>query len=80
MNFSPSLLRFNVMPKLIRHRTTGAFFSTGEWVDDFRLAQAFNKYEEIDKCVKTYNLRDVELRYIHGDAPSTTCDWAIPLR
>jgi hypothetical protein len=66
------------MRKVIRNTATGSYFSAGKWVDDWRLAQPFEKYEDVDKCVRQYDLKAVELHYIYGTEP-TPYDWAIPL-
>jgi hypothetical protein len=49
------------------------------WVDDWRLADKFNHYQEARKYAKEHALKDVELHYIFGDEPSQLHDWAVPL-
>lgn len=67
------------MRKVVRHSVTGAYWSSGRWLDDWRFAQDFLEYEDAYKCAKEHKLRDVESHYIYGDEPSTVYDWAVPL-
>ncbi len=67
------------MRKVIRQTGSGAYLSADDWVDDWRLAQDFKDYAYACDYVKRHNLKNVELHYIYGEAPSTKCDWAAPL-
>ncbi len=67
------------MRKVIRQTISGAYYSRGSWVQDWRLAQDFKDYAYACDYVRQKNLTNVELHCIYGEQPSTTSDWAVPL-
>lgn len=67
------------MRKVIRQTISGAYFSAGNWVEDWRLAQDFKDYAYACDYAKHHKLKNVELHYIYGEEPCMTYDWAVPL-
>jgi len=67
------------MRRLVRNKTTRAFFVQGEWTNDVNSAQVFADVREIHKAKLDFNLSDIELYYNFGDAPNVNYDFTLPI-
>ena len=58
------------MKKVIRHKTTRAFFTAGDWTKDFEEAEKFFDMPSLLKAQEKYNLSDVEIVLLMKEQPS----------
>jgi hypothetical protein len=68
------------MKKLIRNKADKTFLGTdGNWTQDVAKAQAFLDERTINQARVAHRLRDCEIYYLFGEAPSDTYDFSLAL-
>jgi len=64
--------------RVIRHRSTRAFFAAGDWTPDYEIADKFSDTFSVLKAHQQHKLANVELVLVLGAEP-TSYDIALPL-